>query len=52
VIKTKRAYDEPGPEDGTRFLVDRIWPQGVKKQDLQKWRYNHGNKSLETVGKI
>jgi uncharacterized protein YeaO (DUF488 family) len=35
VIQTKRAYDEPRPEDGTRFLVDRIWPRGVKKEDLQ-----------------
>lgn len=35
MIETKRAYDEPRPEDGTRFLVDRIWPRGVKKEDLQ-----------------
>jgi uncharacterized protein YeaO (DUF488 family) len=35
VIQTKRAYDEPRSQDGTRFLVDRIWPRGVKKEDLQ-----------------
>lgn len=35
MIKLKRAYDSPAPEDGTRFLVDRLWPRGVKKEDLK-----------------
>jgi uncharacterized protein YeaO (DUF488 family) len=30
----KRAYEEPGPKDGTRFLVERLWPRGVKKTEL------------------
>lgn len=34
VIYLKRAYDEPGTADGRRFLVDRLWPRGVKKEDL------------------
>lgn len=34
MIYLKRAYDEPGPDDGQRFLVDRFWPRGVKKEDL------------------
>jgi uncharacterized protein YeaO (DUF488 family) len=34
MIKIKRAFDVPADEDGTRFLVDRIWPRGVKKEDL------------------
>lgn len=40
MIHTKRAYDPPEPNDGTRVLVDRIWPRGVKKADLQidRWR--------------
>ena len=33
-IQIKRVYDEPSPEDGTRFLVDRLWPRGVKKSKL------------------
>jgi uncharacterized protein YeaO (DUF488 family) len=34
MIKIKRAYSEPEPDDGRRFLVDRIWPRGVKRADL------------------
>ena len=30
-IKLKRAYERPDPEDGTRVLVDRLWPRGVSK---------------------
>lgn len=30
----KRAYDPPARADGTRVLVDRIWPRGVTKQAL------------------
>ncbi len=29
-----RVYDQPGPGDGYRVLVDRIWPRGVAKADL------------------
>ncbi|WP_126450906.1 DUF488 domain-containing protein [Sulfodiicoccus acidiphilus] len=32
MIKVKRIYDEPSPEDGLRVLVDRLWPRGVKKE--------------------
>jgi uncharacterized protein YeaO (DUF488 family) len=34
MIQVKRAYDPPNSDDGTRFLVDRLWPRGVKKEDL------------------
>ena len=30
-VRVRRAYDEPSPEDGTRVLVDRIWPRGLSK---------------------
>ncbi|HEX5509883.1 MAG TPA: DUF488 domain-containing protein [Pseudolabrys sp.] len=30
-IKLKRAYEKPSREDGTRILVDRLWPRGLKK---------------------
>ena len=30
-IRLKRAYEPPGEDDGTRVLVDRLWPRGVKK---------------------
>ena len=32
-LKLKRAYEPPGPDDGTRVLVDRLWPRGVRKDD-------------------
>jgi len=28
-----RVYDDAGPDDGQRVLVDRIWPRGVRKDD-------------------
>jgi uncharacterized protein YeaO (DUF488 family) len=34
-IHVKRAYDPPGARDGTRVLVDRLWPRGVRKEELQ-----------------
>ena len=34
MIKLKRAYDAAGADDGARFLVERLWPRGVKKTDL------------------
>jgi uncharacterized protein YeaO (DUF488 family) len=35
VIRIERAYEPPGPDDGLRFLVDRLWPRGVKKEALK-----------------
>ena len=34
MIKLKRAYDPAASADGARFLVERLWPRGVKKSDL------------------
>jgi uncharacterized protein YeaO (DUF488 family) len=35
MIRIKRAYDpSPANEDGARFLVDRLWPRGIKKEAL------------------
>ena len=31
-IRTKRIYDAPSSDDGTRVLVDRLWPRGVSKE--------------------
>ncbi|MCC6823540.1 MAG: DUF488 domain-containing protein [Verrucomicrobia subdivision 3 bacterium] len=33
-LHIKRAYEPAAPEDGSRFLVDRLWPRGVKKETL------------------
>jgi uncharacterized protein YeaO (DUF488 family) len=32
MIKIKRIYDPPRPDDGTRILVDRLWPRGLGKE--------------------
>ncbi len=34
MIQLKRVYDDPGPHDGARFLVERLWPRGIRKTDL------------------
>jgi uncharacterized protein YeaO (DUF488 family) len=34
-VRLQRAYDEPGPDDGRRVLVDRVWPRGRTKEDLR-----------------
>jgi uncharacterized protein YeaO (DUF488 family) len=54
-IRLKRAYEEPSQDDGTRILVERLWPRGVSKEraaidlwpreiapsaELRKW-YGH-----------
>lgn len=38
-IKLKRAYEPPATDDGTRILIDRLWPRGVKKADaaIDEW---------------
>lgn len=35
MLKTKRVYESSQNSDGTRFLVDRLWPRGVKKEKLK-----------------
>jgi uncharacterized protein YeaO (DUF488 family) len=39
MIRLKRAYDKPASSDGARFLVDHLWPRGLKKSGLrlQDW---------------
>jgi len=34
MIQVKRVYDPPQSSDGARFLVERLWPRGVKKEAL------------------
>ena len=35
MIKLKRAYDPASPTDGTRLLVERLWPRGLSKEKLK-----------------
>ena len=58
MIRIKRIYEEAGKGDGTRILIDRLWPRGVSKEaakvdewlkeiapsdKLRKW-FNHDSK--------
>ena len=38
-IRIRRVYDDASPGDGTRVLVDRIWPRGLRKDaaQLDEW---------------
>lgn len=31
-VKIKRAYETPGPDDGFRVFIDRLWPRGMRKE--------------------
>jgi uncharacterized protein YeaO (DUF488 family) len=64
-VQVRRVYDEPAPGDGTRVLVDRIWPRGLTKAkaaldewrkdvapstELRKW-YSHDPERFEEFGR-
>ncbi len=34
MINIKRVYEAPSQSDGARILVDRLWPRGIKKEEL------------------
>jgi len=38
-VQVRRVYDDPADGDGTRVLVDRIWPRGMTKEKaaLDEW---------------
>lgn len=38
-VRLKRAYAQATRDDGTRILIDRLWPRGVKKADaaVDQW---------------
>ncbi len=55
-VTLKRAYEKPSATDGTRVLVDRLWPRGIKKEaaaldawlrdvapsdELRRWAHDH-----------
>lgn len=42
-VKIKRAYEPAEAEDGTRILVDRLWPRGISKQQA---RFDQWNREL------
>ena len=38
-LQIKRIYDDPSTDDGTRILIDRLWPRGVSREKarVDKW---------------
>ncbi|WP_338598575.1 DUF488 domain-containing protein [Sulfolobus tengchongensis] len=59
MIKVKRVYEPIERDDGIRVLVDRLWPRGIRKdqidlwlrdlapsEELRKW-YNHDESKWE-----
>jgi uncharacterized protein YeaO (DUF488 family) len=34
MIQLRRVYEAPASGDGKRFLVERLWPRGMKKEAL------------------
>jgi uncharacterized protein YeaO (DUF488 family) len=64
-VRVRRIYQEPERNDGTRVLVDRIWPRGLTKAraaidewckdiapspDLRKW-YSHDPDRFKEFGR-
>ena len=62
MIRVKRVYDKPEHSDGSRILVDRLWPRGLSKEraridiwlkdvapsnDLRKWFAHNPKKWAE-----
>ncbi|UXX83096.1 DUF488 domain-containing protein [Roseovarius pelagicus] len=39
-ITIARVYDDPASDDRTRILVDRVWPRGIAKEDLDHDDWN------------
>lgn len=39
MLKVKRAYDKPATDNGTRILVDGLWPRGINKSEagISEW---------------
>src|ERR1043166_2107392 len=36
-VKTKRVYAPRAASDGTRILVMRFWPRGIRKEHFDEW---------------
>ena len=41
-ISTKRIYELSDPTDGTRVLIMRLWPRGIRKDRVDLWRKELG----------
>lgn len=39
MIRIKRTYDPAARSDGKRFLVERLWPRGMRKEALEMYAW-------------
>ncbi len=39
MLKIKRIYEPPSPDDGKRILIDRLWARGIRKEEarIDEW---------------
>jgi len=37
MLKTKRIYDAADKKDGTRVLIMRLWPRGIRRDQVDEW---------------
>ncbi len=44
MIQLRRVYDKPEAHEGVRFLVERLWPRGIRKTELHidEWQKDAG----------
>jgi len=44
MIRLKRVYENADPQDGARFLIERLWPRGLRKDDvhMDSWQKEAG----------
>ena len=42
MIAAKRIYDPPSASEGTRVLIMRLWPRGIRKSRVDVWRKELG----------
>lgn len=33
-VTVKRVYEDRSPDDGNRVLVDRLWPRGIRRDEI------------------
>jgi uncharacterized protein YeaO (DUF488 family) len=35
MVKIERIYESASPDDGKRIYIDRLWPRGMKKEEVK-----------------
>jgi hypothetical protein len=51
-LKIKRVYEKPEPGDGTRILVDRLWPRGLQQSESEAGSLVKRNRAEHRAAKM